>query len=509
MKPQTNKLYFLALFSFLLFALFIYSSTVKPYGFFIDELYFIACSKRLAWGYIDQPPLSIALLALARWIFGNSMMAIRLLPALSVSATVYVSGLITSQLGGSLKSILLTALAVAVMPVLLLFGSFYSMNAYEPLIFSLIGLFVIRMIKGNNPVYWLHIGILMSIGLEMKHTIVLYGIALLIGFLMTEKRKLLWNRWFISGGVACFLLILPNLIWQVVNHFPTLELYHNSFVYKNIGRSPLQVISEQIIFMNPATFPLWITGLIAPFFGKLKDFRLMFFSYAFLLGVLIVGQSSRPDRIAAIYPFLVAMGTVAIERYLKSGKQQIVQLSLASIMIAGGILLAPLFCPLLPPAQLKPYISKLGIHFDIEAGKKGEPIPQWLADRIGWRELAAEVGQVYHSLPPEEQQNTVIVSSNYGEAGALEYYGHEYDLPVVYGTHNSFHSWGPPSDTVRTFIGVYIDAEEVKSMFESVEEVSVYHCLDCTKPQQQIPIYILRGPKFSMKKEWPGFKIYG
>ena len=508
MRKQNKELLLLGALSVLMVALLMLSSTIKPYGYFIDELYFIACAKRPAWGYIDQPPLSIVLLTLVQKLFGDNMLAVRFLPALNIASTMFVTGLIARQLGGSLRSMLLSSLAVMVMPVLMVFGSFYSMNAYEPLLFTTIAFFVVKMLQQQNARYWLMVGILFGLGLQMKHTMVLYGLALVIGLLCTPQRKLLWNRWVIWGFLACFLIILPNLVWEVVNRFPTLELYHNSFVYKNIPKPALQIIAEQIVFANPATFLLWFGGAVALLFASAKKYRPFLFAYVFLMVVMIAGHSSRPDRITSIYPFLMAMGTVSTEVYLRKW-QRVTQLFMATLMLAGGIILAPLFMPLLPPASFKVYAAKLGIQFDIEAGKKGEPIPQWLADRIGWPEFAFEVAKVYHSLPLDEQRNTVIVSSNYGQAGALELYGPQLGLPAVYGTHNSFHSWGPPPDSVTTYIGVNIDVEGVKDMFESIEEAAVYNCADCTRPQQIQPIYILRGPRFSIKKEWSKFKIYG
>jgi hypothetical protein len=507
-NKTSNNLYILGSLSLVLFAILMISSTIKPYGYFIDELYFLACSKRLAFGYIDQPPLSIALLALMQKLFGSSMIVVRLLPALSISATVFVTVLIARRLGGSLASMLLAGLGVMVMPVLLVFGSFYSMNAYEPLIWTTVVFFVAKMIQEQNPKYWLHIGILMGLGLEMKHTIVLYGIALLIGFLISDQRKLLFNRWILWGGLACFILILPNLVWQYVNHFPSLELYSNSFSSKNINKSYLQVIVEQIVFVNPFTFLLWISGLIVLLTPWGKPYRLMLIAYFFLLLVILAGHSSRPDRIASIYTFFMASGAVALEQFLKSYWKRVAQISIAVLLITGGILLTPVFCPILPPQTMKPYLAAIGLHFDIEEGKKGEPIPQWLADRIGWHELAADVAQVYQALPESEKQNVVIISTNYGEAGALELYGPEFGLPPVFATHNSFHSWGPPSDSVGTYIGVMIDIDDVRPRFESVQEAKVFHCPDCTRPQQNIPIYILRGPKFSIKKAWPDFKNF-
>ena len=177
-------------------------------------------------------------------------------------------------------------------------------------------------------------------------------------------------------------------------------------------------------------------------------------------------------------------------------------------MLGGGVILAPAFMPLLAPAQLKPYLSRLGLKFDIEEGKMGEPIPQWLADRIGWRELAGEVGKVYHSLPADERRNCVIVCDDYGPGGALEIYSVEFGLPPVFATHNSFHSWGPPSDSVKTYIGVSIDAEGTRPLFETMELAGVSLCPDCTRPQREIEIYVMRGPRVSIEKEWEGFKEY-
>jgi hypothetical protein len=204
----------------------------------------------------------------------------------------------------------------------------------------------------------------------------------------------------------------------------------------------------------------------------------------------------------------MASGAVAMEQYLRTKWRRTVQIGITALLVAGGIVLAPVSCPLMSPQATKKYIAGLGLHFDLESGKMGEPLPQWLADRIGWEELAAETGLVYHALSQREQRNAVIISTNYGPAGALELYGKKYGLPPVYATHNSFHSWGPPSDTVKTFIGVYIDSDDVSQRFDSVEEASVYHCPDCTRPMREIGIYILRGPNFSMKKEWGGFRNY-
>ncbi len=176
------------LLAFALFVLLMISSFVKPYGFFIDEVYFLSCARRPALGYIDQPPLSILLLSVVQGRFGDNIHAVRVLPALSMAATVLITGLITCRLGGGPFSLLLACLAVMVMPVYLLFGSFYSMNAFEPLAWTAVVYFGVKMVQDHDPRNWLPIGILSGIGLEMKHTFVLYGLALVIGLYKSFER---------------------------------------------------------------------------------------------------------------------------------------------------------------------------------------------------------------------------------------------------------------------------------------------------------------------------------
>jgi hypothetical protein len=495
--------------SLCLFSYHMLTSTLSSYGYFIDELYYIACSKHLAFGYVDHPPLSILLLALSRRIFGDSMPALRLLPALAAAATVTMTGLTVHRLGGSRFAIIIAALAVIAMPVFLVMGSFYSMNAFEPLTWIVILYFIIRLVQEENVRYWLVIGLLMGIGLEIKHTMAVYTAALLGGMLLTGTRRLLWNRWFLWGALGCFLLLVPNLVWQGANGFPSVEFYRNAMVNKNLPRGPMNVVLDQILFSNPFAFPLWITGLVYLFVAQEgRKYRFLGWAYLILVAVMILSQSSRPDRIGAMYTVLFASGAVAIGKLRQSLAHRLVPVLMIALLVGGAAVVAPIMTPLLPPPVLKNYLSAIGFSFSLERGKMNEPIPQWLADRLGWRELAMDVARVYQGLPAEEQQNTVLVSTNYGEAGALELYGAEYGLPRVYATHNSYHHWGPPPDSIKTYIGVSVGRGDLEKRFESVFEAGLHTCEDCTRPQRTIPIYVARGPRFSITEEWVKFKIY-
>lgn len=490
-----------------LFAYHLILSTQSEYGYFIDELYYLACSERLAFGYVDHPPLSILLLAVIRRLLGDSLPAIRILPSLALAVTVFVTGMITRRLGGTRWAIVIASLAVVAVPAYLVMGSFYSMNALEIMLWVIILYLTVCMLDEGNPGYWVAIGLLLGVGLELKHTMMVYGIALVLGLVLTPSRRLLWNRWFALGITCSFLLLLPNLVWQFLHGFPSLEFYRNAMVNKNIPKDVFGILADQALFINPAALPLWITGLGFLFVSKsVRTYRSLAWTYAFLLLVMILSRSSRPDRIAAIYPVLFAGGAVAIQ----SIRQHVLRRGLTGVMVvlltAGFVIAAPLFTPLLSPGTTANLVTSLGVSLSIESGKTKDPLPQWLGDRLGWRELASAVSRVYHSLPPEEQVNTVIVTSNYGGAGALELYGKEFGLPSVFATHNSYHMWGPPADSVRTYIGLFVDRRDLERGFESVQDAAVQTCEYCTRPQQRIPIYVARGPRFSITAEWPRFK---
>jgi 4-amino-4-deoxy-L-arabinose transferase-like glycosyltransferase len=509
-RSDRSQFLIAALFALALFAYHLVLSTRTEYGYFIDELYYIACSRHLAFGYVDHPPLSIILLALNRRLLGDSLPALRLLPALAMAMTVFITGMITRRLGGTQSAVFIASLAVIAMPVYLVMGSFYSMNALEIVLCATILYLTIRLLESEDPRYWVAIGVLFGLGLEMKHTIVLYGITIVLGLLLTPARRLLWNRWFGLGVFICCLLLLPNLVWQFVNGFPSVEFYRNAMVNKNIPRDVFGILGDQILFANPFALPLWIGGLLYLCVSKgAARFRSLGWTYGILLFIMILSRSSRADRIAAIYPVLFAGGAALVQTIIhRQVIRHAVNGALIVLLIAGLVIAAPLFTPVLSPPAARNYIAAVGLSLSIESGKTKDPLPQWLGDRLGWRELATEVARVYHALPPEEQRNTVIVTTNYGGAGALELYGTELGLPPVFATHNSYHTWGPPADSVRTYIGVFVSRRDFEQQFESIQEAGIQTCEYCTRPQQRVPIYLARGPRFSVTAEWPGFKIF-
>lgn len=483
-------------------------SAFTDYGHFIDEFYYIACSRHLAFGYVDQPPLSIFLLAIDRWLLGDSLPALRLLPALATGMTVFFTGLIARRLGGGLAAQGIAALAAIVAPVYLIFGGFYSMNALELMFWTVIVLAIVKIFQEENVRLWVLVGVLLGLGLETKHTMILYAAGLGVGVLVTPARQYLWNRWFAYGCFAAVALLLPNIIWQIANGFPSLEFYRNAMFYKNIPTGPLGVLAGQVLIVNPVTLPLWLLGLAFLFLSKEgKKFRAFGWCYIVVLLSMILSKSSRPDRISAMYVLLFAAGAVWVEHVAATIRRRWPVFVGSTLIAVGGIVYAPICVPILPPATLVRYMATIGFSMNIERGKSSA-LPQWFADRFGWKELAAEVATVYHKLRPEVRKDCVIIAGSYGQAGALEFYSRQFDLPPVYSTHNSYFLWGPPPDSVKTYIGVLVSRRDLQKHFGTVEVAGMSSCEYCMNYESHIPIYVAQEPNGSIREAWPHAKHF-
>lgn len=483
------------------------------YGYFIDELYYIACARRLAFGYVDHPPLAPFLLRAQMALFGDSIASIRFLPALASAATVYLAGWLAAFFGGGRWAQLVAGVSVVLAPAFLVMFDFFSMNAFEILFWTLSLAVVLVMVRKNEPKLWLVFGAVAGVGVLNKHTMVLIGFGLVAGLLVSPARHLLWSRWLLLGGGVAFALFLPNLVWQIANEWPSLEFYRNATLLKNLPSPPLKILMNQILFMNPVLFPLWLAGLVF-LFTRNSRYRAAGFAYVILLGILVASQSSRPDRIAGLYPTLLAAGAVWWEGIL-SRRAPALRWAFLGIVVSGGLAFAPLFQPILPPASTARFAAFVGIDTQMERGEgKRAELPQWLADRFGWEELVAQVAEIYRDLPPREQQHALIFAPSYGHAGAIELMAEPLGLPAVLSGHNTYHSWGRElaGGLARgPVIALGINRGDLESLYDDVREVAVYECKLCMNWRNEMPIYVARQSKLTaseFEEKWAAFKHY-
>src|SRR5438477_8624181 len=284
------------------------------YGYFRDEFDYMSCGDHLSWGYVDQPPLIPFLIHISRAVLGDSLRAIRFIPALASSLLVVQAALIARELGGKRYAMLLTAVTIVIAPQYLSNGSLLGTNCLEPNLWMGCAYFVILAIKRNDPRYWLWFGVIAGLGLEEKYSIALFGFGIVVGLLLTEQRRVFLNKWIWLGGVAAFMIFLPNLLWNIHYHWPFVHLMHGIRAeHRDVVLPAGQYFFQQIMLVHPPSAPIWITGLIAFFASpRLKPYRVLGWSYlvCYTTFFLLHGKNY---YLAPIYPMLLAAGAVVIE----------------------------------------------------------------------------------------------------------------------------------------------------------------------------------------------------
>jgi hypothetical protein len=481
---------------------------INHYGFFRDELYYMACGEHLALGYVDQPPL-IALLAwLVRHLFGNSLLAIRVLPALAGALVVFFTGLLAREFGGGRFAQLVAATAILFAPAYLAFDSFFSMNAFEPLFWILCAWLAIRIVNGETPKLWLVFGAIAGVGLENKHTMLLFGFALVAGLLLSGNLQIFRSKWIWMGGLIALAIFLPNLIWEARHGWPQIEVVRNAQQFKNVSIGPPEFLWENVLFLHPVAWPIWIGGLAWLFFARhAKRYHFLGWAYLIVMGVLLA-LGGKSYYALPIYPLLVAGGSVALEQFSAEYGGRWLRPAFVSVLVLGGLITIPFGVPLLPVdvflrySQAMPYAKSVKTERDATAA-----LPQLYADMFGWDTLAQSVAQVYRNLPADEQAGCAILAGNYGEAGAIDYYGPHLGLPKALSGHNSYFYWGPRSYSGACVILIGERAEEFKDLFGDARLAATVSNPYGMPIEQHIPIYICRRPSAPLPVLWPHFKL--
>ena len=476
----------------------------RHYGYFVDELYYLACSRHLDWGYVDQPPLIALITWIARTLLGDSLPAIRFLPALSGAGEVALTALIAREFGGGRFAQGLAGVAAVVAPGILGMDNLLSMNAFEPLFWMGGAWVLMRIVKTGNHKLWIWFGILAGFGLENKYSMGMFGAGIVFGLLLTPERRVLRSPWFWIAGAIAFLIFLPNLLWNFQHHFPFLELQAN---IRRSGRdvplTPLAFFGQEILSMHPLTLPLWLAGLWFYFSALGKPFRALGWAWVFTTAV-IVFLSPRVYYLFPAFPLLFAGGSVIWERWLV-GRPSWQRLVWPALLVVTGAILAPLAIPVLPPETYIRYTKALHLAPPaIETHRLG-PLPQIFADQFGWEEMAATVAGVYNSLPPEVRPKTAIFGQNYGQAAAIDLFGPKYGLPPAISGHQSYFLWGPRGYTGESVIVMAGRRQDLEQRFAEVRKVaSVYH--PYSMPYEHFDVYYCRGLKQTLAEIWPEVK---
>ena len=481
---------------------------ISHYGFFRDELYYMACGQHLAWGYVDQPPLIAGAAWFSRHLFGDSIVSIRLLPAIAGAALVYLVGLLARELGGGHRAQLLAALAMLFAPLSLALSAFLSMNAFEPVFWLSCAWVVVRIVKGASPKLWLAFGVIAGLGLENKHTMFVFGVALVTGLCLSGEARRFRSKWIWMGALVALVLFLPNLIWEARHGWPQIVVVRNAQEFKNNAITPLRFLGEQILFLHPIALPIWLGGLCWLFATEEgRRFRFLGWTYVLALGIFMVfsGKSYYPFP---AYPMLFAAGGVAFERFVERFNQKWLRIGYPALLVLAGIITVPFGVPVLPIHAFLRYSHAIPLARGVKTERDSTAaLPQLYGDMIGWENTIEAVARVYHGLPDSERAGCAILAGNYGEAGAIDYYGPKLGLPKAISGHNSYYFWGPRGYSGDCVVLFGDGANDRKELFGDAQLVATVTNPLAMPAEQVVPIYVCHKPREPLAVMWPQFKV--
>ena len=379
-------------------------TSMRHYGYFRDELYYLDMARHLDWGYVDAAPL-IAVYAKIAMLLGGSLAALRVLPALAGIALVALTILIARELGGGKYVQLLAGLAILVCPSVLIMDSLLTMNAFEPLYWIGCIWVIARILRTGDSRRWLWFGVLAGLGLENKHSTLSFGFAVAVALLLTQQRRVFAQKWIWIAGAIAVAIFLPNLIWQIQHHFPTIEDLSNvRREGKNVVLPPLSFIKEQIIDMHPILFPVWIAGLL----WLLRDRRWRVLGVTFVVFfVLMEVAHAKNYYVFPIYPMLFAAGGLAIAGWL-ANRAAWTRVAVIAVIVLFAIPALPLATWMLPPDRLLAYQNAIGFKPAKAEVHHESLLPQPVADQsFQWLDSVIVCGILPRIEQPVEMDHEI------------------------------------------------------------------------------------------------------
>jgi hypothetical protein len=487
------------------------------YGYYRDELYFIACAKRLAWGYADMPPLT----AFVSWLAAPAhyeLAALRFTVAIAAGITAFLACAIAAELGGGVWAQRLAALTVALTPAYLFLGTTLTTTSYEPLTWALAIYATMRLVRSRDPRWWIAIAGAVTFGLYGKYSMFLLAAAVLAALLFTPERAVLRTRAFALAALATLAVLAPNLWWQAAHAFPMLAVLRGDVLGRHAFNSGMQFefrqplvnagvfFLEQLAFANPVAAPIWIAGTVALFrVPDLRRYRFIAIAFMLLLAAAVL-LNGKGYYVAGVYTPLICAGCVALERFW-SARPAWRALAAGAVLVSAA-LLAPFTIPVLSAPGLIGYSKLLGI-----TGRNGAPahlVQPLFADEFGWSGLARSVAGVYDRLPPGQRRRTALFSDTYAGAAAIEFYGPQYGLPQPISAQNQYYLWGTGGYDGSSVLAIGASqADLLRVLFRHVVLAGTFVDPLRWAIEGPTPIFLCTQPIAPLKDLWPRLRWYG
>ncbi|WP_098959040.1 glycosyltransferase family 39 protein [Pseudonocardia sp. N23] len=471
-------------------------ATAGRYGYHRDELYFLRAGRELAFGYVDQPPLTPLLARAATSLFGDSLVGLRVASAVAAALVVVCAGLLAREFGGGRGAQLLAAAGTGASSFLLAVGHLLSTTTFDVLAWTVATWLTVRALRDGGA-FWVLVGVVVGIGLQNKVMPAFLVGALLIGILVAGPREVLRTPWPWLAGLVALAIWAPFLVWEARHGWPMLDL-SSAIAGGGSGTSASRwiLLPYQLVIVSPLLVPVWGTGLWRLARDPaLRTWRAFAVVYVVLLA-FFVATGGKPYYLVGLYPLLVAAGAGPVVAWAARGAARVRR----SVLVAGVALAAAvsalLFLPLVPATALpgSPIVA-----VDYDAG-----------EQIGWPAVAATIARAADTLPPAERATTVVLAENYGEAGAIDRYGPALGLPPVYSGHNSYAEWGPPPESATTAIVVGYRPEALGRWCGSVEPLArIDNGIGLDNDEQGAPVVACRDRTAPWAQLWPEIRRIG
>ena len=468
------------------------------YGFHRDEFQFLSDASHLDWGYVAYPPFTPFVERISLSLFGLSMVGLRLFSVLAQAIAIVVTGLMVRELGGKRLAQITSALAVALSPLPMFEGTEFQYSTFDYLWWVLIAYFTIRLLRTENPRWWLAIGAAVGMGLLSKYSIVFFIAGILAGVVLSSARRFLKSSWFWAGIGVALLIFLPNFVWQVRHQFISyhfLQHIHTRDVGQ--GRADGFLVGQFLICVNLFAAPLWLAGLFG--FFRSRRYRMLGWMYLITVALFFFGKG-RDYYTAAAYPMLLAMGATVSETWLASlprwGRRTIITVFFTGFAVCGAYIVARIV-----PLQMS------GPLRDFALDKNGD-----LREEFGWQELVKTVAGIRDTLPADQQSNAGIIVGNYGEQGAIEMLGPAYHLPLPISLTNSAWLRGYPTPQPTTLIVVGVSREDVDEIFQGCRLAGHNGNSEGVKNEESRghpDIFVCGPPRLPWPEFWKKYQSFG
>jgi hypothetical protein len=463
------------------------------YGYHRDELYFLAAGRHLDWAYADQGIVTPLVARAMSELAAGSLLVLRLPSALAAGGTVLLTALIARELGGGRRAQLIAAACAAASGIVLVTGHWLSTSTFDLLVWTAVTWLVVRAIRGGSERLWLVAGLVLGVGLMNKPLPAFLVAGLLVGVAIAGPRRLLRNPWVWAGGVLALAIWAPWILWQSAHDWPQIDV-SRSIAAGNSTSSEAwwAVVPFQVLLASPPLAPIWIAGLVSLFRDpRLRDVRCFAWAWV-VLAIVFMATAGKPYYLSGLLPILIAAGALRADGWLERGRSRARRALLAGTVVASGAVALVIALPILPADGIDPVLA----------------VNEDVGETIGWPQLARTVARVVDDLPDDGR--TMILTSNYGEAGAIDRYGPALGLPRAYSGHNAFADWGPPRDDGARVVTVGLSPRSARQHLRACHLVArIANRAGVDNEEAGRPVLVCGGPRRAWPVEWRALRHLG